>query len=319
MAKDNFYEEIFEAPAHVPTRRCNWAADKPAADAPGVPAPGTPEVAKQAAVIQLINAFRVRGHLMADLDPLGAEPAYTTPNSTPSPTASPSGISTAHFSPARSASRRFGGRKPVPRCARCSNLLRETYCGKIGCEYMYIQRPEEKLWLQQRMEPKPNHWPSSTREERLRIFEASCAAKSSNISSTAASSARSASRWKARETAIADSGRTRQSRRRTTMSHEIVIGMAHRGRLNVLANIIGKPLGADLLRVRRQHRSPSARRVRATSNITSAPAASASAVGQGDRRFARRPIPAIWKPSIPSSKAWCAPSRIAWAIPSARA
>ncbi len=38
-------------------------------------------------------------------------------------------------------------------------LLRATYCGKIGCEYMYIQQPEQKLWLQERMEPQTNNWP----------------------------------------------------------------------------------------------------------------------------------------------------------------
>ena len=47
--------------------------------------------------------------------------------------------------------------------------LRQTYCGKIGCEYMNIQQPEQKRWLQQRMEPEANHWPLE-RETRLRIL-----------------------------------------------------------------------------------------------------------------------------------------------------
>ena len=68
----NFYDEIFEA-LHVPYARVKWSADKTPAAAGPEP---SIDVIKGAAVTQLINAFRVRGHLMADLDPLGAEPAY---------------------------------------------------------------------------------------------------------------------------------------------------------------------------------------------------------------------------------------------------
>jgi multifunctional 2-oxoglutarate metabolism enzyme len=80
--EENFYEEIFEA-LHVPYARQmgGGRSGRGAAPRPSLPSKSS----KEAAVIQLINAFRVRGHLMADLDPLGGEPP-TTPSSTRSPT-----------------------------------------------------------------------------------------------------------------------------------------------------------------------------------------------------------------------------------------
>ena len=78
---------------------------------------------------------------MAELDPLGGEPEYN-PNSTRSLTGSPSGISTG-ISTREPRRFGYGGRKPAP-LREIIEVLRQTYCGKIGCEYMYIQRPEEK-------------------------------------------------------------------------------------------------------------------------------------------------------------------------------
>src|SRR6266436_5179244 len=49
------------------------------------------------------------------------------------------------------------------------DILRETYCGKIGAEYMYIQRPDEKIWLQERMESPTLS--SISREEKIRILD----------------------------------------------------------------------------------------------------------------------------------------------------
>ncbi len=132
---------------------------------PGAAAAQLDEIAKEAGVIQLINAYRVRGHLIADLDPLGAEPA-TMPSSTLKPTASPSGISTANSSPARSAKPRAKAKSTL---REILETLRQTYCGKIGAEYMHIQLPEQKRWLQQRMEPQTNNWPLA-KEVRLRML-----------------------------------------------------------------------------------------------------------------------------------------------------
>ena len=102
--------------------------------------------------------------------PAGRRAQLPSPNSIPRPTASPSGISTANSSPAASARPSAKARpKPVATLREILETLRQTYCGKIGCEYMNIQVPEQKRWLQQRMEPEANSWPLD-RETRLRIL-----------------------------------------------------------------------------------------------------------------------------------------------------
>ena len=147
--------------------------------------------------MQLINAYRVRGHLIADLDPLGAEPSYH-PELDPGPTASPSGIWTANSSPAAWAKRSAKARpKPVATLREILETLRQTYCGKIGCEYMNIQVPEQKRWLQQRMEPEANNWPLDRETPHAHPAQPDRRPKSSSTSCTRASSARSASRSKA--------------------------------------------------------------------------------------------------------------------------
>jgi 2-oxoglutarate dehydrogenase E1 component len=228
----NFYDEIFEA-LHVPYACVKWLADKTPTAA--VPEPSI-DVIKGAAVTQLINAFRVRGHLMADLDPLGAEPAY---NKEIDPLTY--GLTIwdldRHFY-TDSLAHAFGGRKQAT-LREMVDRLRETYCGKFGCEYMYIQRTEEKLWLQKRLE---THAPALSKEDKLRILENLLQAEEFELFLDRRFIGQKRFSLEGAETTIAilagavnlaaDHG-----------AHEVLLGMAHRGRLNVLANIIGKPLG----------------------------------------------------------------------------
>ncbi len=118
--------------------------------------------------------------------------------------------------------------------------LRQTYCGKIGCEYMNIQHPEQKRWLQQRMEPEANNWPLD-REVRLRILEDLIGAEQFEHFLHARFVGQKRFSLQGAETAIAilDELLDRAADRNV---HEVVIGMAHRGRLTVLANVVGKPL-----------------------------------------------------------------------------
>src|SRR5580704_9000576 len=138
---------------HQPVR---WEPDRHTA-LPGGAGP-TAEIAKEASVLQLINAYRVRGHLIADLDPLGGEPSYH-------PELDPQFL-TGTLSEAIGGD----GPKPVATLREILETLRQTYCGKIGCEYMNIQHPEQKRWLQHRMEPQANNWPLDT-ETRVRILQ----------------------------------------------------------------------------------------------------------------------------------------------------
>src|SRR5260370_3748358 len=62
-----------------------------------------------------------------------------------------------------------GAPKAVAALREILETLRQTYCGKIGCEYMNIQVPEQKRWLQHRMEHEANNWPLD-RDTRLRIM-----------------------------------------------------------------------------------------------------------------------------------------------------
>ena len=156
QGEDGFYEQIF-ADLKTPHRPVRWEPDRAAA-VPGM-AGRIEEIAKQAAVLQLINAYRVRGHLIADLDPLGAEPSYH-------PELDPATYGLTIWDLDRefltgSLGEAIGedAQRPVATLREILETLRQTYCGKIGCEYMNIQHPEQKRWLQHRMEPEANNWP----------------------------------------------------------------------------------------------------------------------------------------------------------------
>jgi multifunctional 2-oxoglutarate metabolism enzyme len=233
---DNFYEEIFEA-LHVPYAPVKWAPDTVPSSLAPVPEPSI-EVVKEAAVIHLVNAFRVRGHLMADLDPLGDEPAYN-----PELDALTYGLTIwdldRHFY-ADSLAHAFGGRKQAT-LREMVDVLRSTYCGKIGCEYMYIQRPEEKIWLQERMES-PEFAFKLSKEGKLRVLNDLLEAEEFEHFLDRRYIGQKRFSLEGAETTIAIFADL-ASLAADHDAQEVVIGMAHRGRLNVLANIIGKPLG----------------------------------------------------------------------------
>jgi 2-oxoglutarate dehydrogenase E1 component len=229
-----FYDEIFEA-LKVPYAPVRWEGDQ--APAARVAEPSA-DVVKEAAVIQLINAYRVRGHLMAELDPLGGEPSY---NAELDPLTY--GLTIwdldRHFF-VGTLQHAFGARRQVP-LREMVELLRATYCGKIGAEYMYIQRPDEKAWLQIQMETKTGIWPDSP-PERLHILEDVLRAEEFEHFLDRRFIGQKRFSLEGAETAIAILSDL-ANRSADNGVDEIVIGMAHRGRLNVLANIIGKPLG----------------------------------------------------------------------------
>src|SRR5207248_11240212 len=128
------------------------------------------EATKEAAFIQLINAYRVRSHLIADLDPLGGEPSYHPELDPTTYGLTIWDLDREFLTGSLAEAIGEGGPKPVATLREILETLRQTYCGKIGCEYMNIQHPEEKRWLQQRMEPEANNWPID-REVRVRTLE----------------------------------------------------------------------------------------------------------------------------------------------------
>src|SRR5712692_3307328 len=223
--EDGFYEEIFNH-LRLPYNPVRWETDRQAS-LPGVGG-HTAEVAKEAAVLQLINAYRVRGHLIADLDPLGGEPSYH-------PELDPLRYGLTIWD----LDREFltgslgeaigeGAPKAVATLREILETLRQTYCGKIGCEYMNIQVPEQKRWLQQRMEPQANNWPLD-RDTRRRILRNLVAGEEFEhfLHSRFVGQKRFA--LEGGETALAILEELLE-RAAAQNVHEIVIGMAHRGR-----------------------------------------------------------------------------------------
>jgi 2-oxoglutarate decarboxylase len=232
---DRFYDEIFEQTG-MPYHPFRWEVDRGAAAAGFGDGERMGEIAKQAAVLQLINAYRVRGHLIADLNPLGVKPSYH-------PELDPAnyGLTIWDFD------RQFlTGSLAVPgdlKLARLRDIieqLRQTYCGRLGCEYMHIQHPEEKRWLQERMEPQANNWPLDDTTKRRILLRLLQAEGFENFLHT---------RFVGQKRFSLEGGESAMvildeclERAAEAGVQEIVIGMAHRGRLTVLANLIGKSM-----------------------------------------------------------------------------
>jgi len=158
--EDTFYERIFED-LKVPHRPIKWEID----ENPGLfgPAGSKEEIEKQARVLQLINAYRVRGHLVADLDPLDSTRA-------PHKDLDPATYGLTIWD----LDREFitNGLAGTDRLTlrEILEILRDTYCATIGVEYMFIADRERKAWLQVRMESCRNRMPLDTAARR-RILE----------------------------------------------------------------------------------------------------------------------------------------------------
>jgi len=234
---DGFYEEIFEH-LKMPHQPVHWEVDRQPL-VPGMTGARHAEIAKQAAIMQLINAFRVRGHLIADLDPLGAEPSVH-PELQPETYGLTIWDLDREFLTGTLGEHGDGGHKPVATLREILETLRKTYCGKIGCEYMNIQVPEQKRWLQQRMEPEANQWKLEP-ETRVRALRNLIAAEEFEhfLHSRFVGQKRFA--LEGGETALVILEEILHRAAADNVA-EIVMGMAHRGRLNVLANTVGKDL-----------------------------------------------------------------------------
>ncbi len=188
---------------------------------------------KRVAVTQLIAAYRVLGNNWANLDPLQRQERPSIPQLEPSFYGFTDAdmdivfnISNTHFGTETSSLRDL------------LNALRDTYCRSIGPEFMYISDPAQKLWLQERFES-VRSTPTFSSEKKKHILERLTAAEGLERYLHTRYVGQKRFSLEGSESFIAALDETIQ-RGGEKGVQEIVIGMAHRGRLNVLVNTLGK-------------------------------------------------------------------------------
>jgi 2-oxoglutarate dehydrogenase E1 component len=228
--EDGFYDRIF-ADLGLPHRPVRWEMDQSPAlfGSPG----GREDVEKQTKVLQLIHNYRVRGHLVADLDPLDSARA---PHRDLDPATY--GLTVWDLDREFLTGGLSGEEKATLR--EILDTLRETYCGTIGVEYMYIADPERKQWLQHRMESSRNY-PALDAASRKRVLEKIVEAESFERFLHTKYVGHKRFSLEGGEALIPLLDRILNDSALRGL-REVVIGMPHRGRLNVLANTVGKPL-----------------------------------------------------------------------------
>jgi 2-oxoglutarate dehydrogenase E1 component len=226
LGDDGFYDEIFKS-LHVPYEPVRWRVDSnPEHDSED-------EVDKQARVLQLINIYRVRGHLIADLDPLGRKPAIT-----------PVEVDPAYYGlTIWDLERSFAtGGLAGSRTMKLSDILgvlRDAYSRTIGVEYMHISDVEQKAWIQQQVEGARVDVPLP---DKRRILERLNAAEAFERFLHTKYLGHKRFGLEGAESLIPMIDAILNEATGAGME-EAVLGMAHRGRLNVLANIVGKTFG----------------------------------------------------------------------------
>lgn len=223
IGQHRFYEDIFEA-LRIPYAPIHWAADLSV---------DTAEVVdKTARVQELINAYRVRGHLMADIDPLEYR-QRTHPDLE---------IET-HGLTFWDLDRKFVtggfGQTRTSKLRDILGVLRDSYCRTVGIEYMHIQDPAQRAWIQDKVERK---YQKPTKDEQLRILRKLNEAEAFETFLQTKYVGQKRFSLEGSESTIAFLDGVLQEAARAGLD-EVAIGMAHRGRLNVLSNIAGKTYG----------------------------------------------------------------------------
>ena len=220
-----FYDEVF-ASLGIPYEPTRWAPDRN----PSLNDGDAERILKQIRVQELINMYRVRGHLNAHLDPLHSEPPPLHAE-----------LDIANYGLTMWDLQRtfvvdgLAGRHEAT-LEEIMSILREAYCRTTGIEYGHIMDPAQKRWIQERVEGVN---PNLSVDEQHRILEALNAAEvferflhSRYVGQKRFGLEGAESTIVALQAILdvaADEG-----------IKEAVIGMAHRGRLNVLANVVGK-------------------------------------------------------------------------------
>ncbi len=223
LGDDGFYDDVFRA-LRIPYEPIRWGQD--------IATTHEDDLGKTARVQQLIHAYRVRGHLMADTDPL----EYRQRSHADLDISS-------HGLTLWDLDREFAtggfGSESLMKLRDILGVLRDSYCRTVGVEYMHIQDPEQRAWIQERIEVPHSRPP---REEQLRILRRLNAAEAFETFLQTKYVGQKRFSLEGGESAIPllDAVLNRAA---ADQLDEVAIGMPHRGRLNVLANIAGKSYG----------------------------------------------------------------------------
>ncbi|WP_438855288.1 multifunctional oxoglutarate decarboxylase/oxoglutarate dehydrogenase thiamine pyrophosphate-binding subunit/dihydrolipoyllysine-residue succinyltransferase subunit [Agromyces sp. M3QZ16-3] len=223
IGERNFYQDIFAA-LRLPYEPIKWNAD--------ISVDIASAIDKTARVQELINSFRVRGHMMADIDPL----EYVQ-RSHPDLDIESHGLT--FWDLDREFVTGGFGDKRTALLRDILGVLRDSYCRTIGIEYMHIQDPVQRKWIQQQVERK---YEKPTHDEQMRILGKLNEAEAFETFLQTKYVGQKRFSLEGGESMIALLDEVLQGAAKEGLD-EVAIGMAHRGRLNVLTNIAGKTYG----------------------------------------------------------------------------
>ncbi|MER0482617.1 multifunctional oxoglutarate decarboxylase/oxoglutarate dehydrogenase thiamine pyrophosphate-binding subunit/dihydrolipoyllysine-residue succinyltransferase subunit [Streptomyces sp. Edi2] len=220
LGGNDFFDDIFKS-LRIPYEPVRWLRD--------IDASHDDDVTKAARVFELIHSYRVRGHVMADTDPLEYHQRKH-----------PDLDITEHGLTLWDLEREFavGGfsGKSMMKLRDILGVLRDSYCRTTGIEFMHIQDPKQRQWIQDRVERSHK---SPEREEQLRILRRLNSAEAFETFLQTKYVGQKRFSLEGGESVIPLLDAVIDSAAESRLD-EVVVGMAHRGRLNVLANIVGK-------------------------------------------------------------------------------
>ncbi|WP_433229172.1 multifunctional oxoglutarate decarboxylase/oxoglutarate dehydrogenase thiamine pyrophosphate-binding subunit/dihydrolipoyllysine-residue succinyltransferase subunit [Micromonospora sp. CA-248260] len=221
LGERGFYDEVFTS-LRIPYEPVRWMRDV-AVDSEG-------QINKTARVHELIHAYRVRGHLMADTDPL-----EFTIRKHPDLDVLQHGLTLWDLDRTFPVNG-FAGKQRM-KLREILGVLRDSYCRRLGIEYMHIQDPEERRWIQERIE---RRYEKPAADEQKHVLNRLNAAEAFETFLQTKYVGQKRFSLEGGESLIPLLGEVLEASAEDGLD-EVVIGMAHRGRLNVLANIVGKP------------------------------------------------------------------------------
>src|SRR6478672_888372 len=221
LLSDDFFDEIFHE-LGIPYEPVRWRTDNPDSI-----------VDKNARVIELIAAYRNRGHLMADIDPLRLDKNRFRNH--PDLDVTTHGMTLWDLDRVFKVNGFAGAEHKKLRDVL--GLLRDSYCRHVGVEYTHILEPDQQKWLEERVEVK--HEKPTVAQQKYILSKLNAAEAFETFLQTKYVGQKRFS-LEGAETVIPMMDAAIDQAAEHALD-EVVIGMPHRGRLNVLANIVGKP------------------------------------------------------------------------------